>query len=1052
MKVLHGSWIPQNTDEFVQTGSFYLWVETLEQQRARPKQPKLHDRSLRDNELEAFLKDSLGVQDPPFPKFAVKNSISTKFFALPTTDKEPLPSIELSRYLEADLPDKFELQYWEIYCYRVTEIVNRSYQVSSVIKLLNDLHFLSLHEPEDLQLGNDLLFWYHYTQRFKTIILKDQYIPALKYRELKTRSKKETKFEIYPTWEIISEQFEADLQRYVDYMPLVCTAGVETPPKKVQLYDKATLLRHFSECLLNEIVTHTPHTQQFDKQVADTFIYDCVYSARKTTPYRTDSKALEEYKQWQIWRDKISRTHTDAAFDLLFQLQEAPSAKEDWLLEFWVASKKDPSYKLPLEEYWDKNQRGKTEVKKYLGKDFEKNLLLNLGYAARIYPKLWDGLETDQPVALTLKLEDAFAFLKETAWVLEDAGYRVAVPAWWTPSGRRRAKLRLKAGVSQKKPAKENKGYFSLDQLIQYQYQLAIGDEAVSEAEWRKLINAKTPLVQFRGQWIELDREKMQEMLEFWQKHAQEHPEMSLIDLMKLAAGTDEDIAVEHDNLLSDMLSRLQDKGKLELLDNIPGLQGTLREYQQRGVSWLNYLDTLGLNGCLADDMGLGKTVQVIARLLHEKSTQPTQPTLLIAPTSVVGNWQKEIEKFAPQLRSLLHHGTRRFKNEQEFQTVSQDYEIVITSYTLARKDAKLLSSLDWHRIVLDEAQNIKNPHSAQTKAICKLPAQHRLALTGTPVENRLMDLWSIFNFLNPGYLGKEAQFRKQFELPIQKENDRTRSTTLKKLVEPLILRRVKTDKNIIKDLPDKVEQKLFCNLTKEQASLYEAVVKDMVEKVENAEGIDRRGLILSALMKLKQICNHPAQFLQDNSDFLPERSHKLSRLSEMVSEVMEESESLLIFTQFKEIGDALEHYLKHTLHLNTYYIHGGTNRNKREQMITEFQDPETEPSVFILSLKAGGVGITLTKANHVFHFDRWWNPAVEDQATDRAFRIGQKKNVFVHKFVAIGTLEERIDQMIEDKKKLAGAIVGNDESWLTELDNEAFKKLIALNKNVILE
>ncbi len=314
------------------------------------------------------------------------------------------------------------------------------------------------------------------------------------------------------------------------------------------------------------------------------------------------------------------------------------------------------------------------------------------------------------------------------------------------------------------------------------------------------------------------------------------------------------------------------------------------------------------------------------------------------------------------------------------------------------------------------------------------------------------MDLWSIFNFLNPGYLGKEPQFRKQFEIPIQKDNDRTRSTILKKLVEPLILRRVKTDKNIIKDLPDKVEQKLFCNLTKEQASLYEAVVKDMVEKVENAEGIDRRGLILSALMKLKQICNHPAQFLQDSSDFSPERSHKLSRLSEMVSEVMDEGESLLIFTQFKEIGDALDHYLKHSLHLITYYIHGGTNRNKREQMITEFQDPETEPSVFILSLKAGGVGITLTKANHVFHFDRWWNPAVEDQATDRAFRIGQKKNVFVHKFVAIGTLEERIDQMIEDKKKLAGAIVGNDESWLTELDNEAFKKLIALNKNAILE
>jgi SNF2 family DNA or RNA helicase len=311
--------------------------------------------------------------------------------------------------------------------------------------------------------------------------------------------------------------------------------------------------------------------------------------------------------------------------------------------------------------------------------------------------------------------------------------------------------------------------------------------------------------------------------------------------------------------------------------------------------------------------------------------------------------------------------------------------------------------------------------------------------------------LWSIFNFLNPGYLGKETQFRKSFEIPIQKDNNQVQSTVLKKLVQPFILRRVKTDKDIIKDLPDKVEHKQYCNLTKEQASLYEATVKDVIEQLEEAEGIQRKGLILSTLMKLKQICNHPRQFLQDRSEFTPERSHKLERLGEMIEEVIAEGDSLLIFTQFTEIGEALQHYFKQSLHYNTYYLHGGTARPKREQMIAEFQDPETEPSAFVLSLKAGGVGITLTKANHVFHFDRWWNPAVEDQATDRAFRIGQKKNVFVHKFVTLGTLEERIDQMIEDKKKVASAIVGADESWLTELDNESFKQLIALNRQTVI-
>ncbi|MGB7414045.1 MAG: DEAD/DEAH box helicase, partial [Thermosynechococcaceae cyanobacterium] len=639
-------------------------------------------------------------------------------------------------------------------------------------------------------------------------------------------------------------------------------------------------------------------------------------------------------------------------------------------------------------------------------------------------------------------------------------GYKVMVPAWWTPKGRQRAKVKLRPQRKSLSGSDEkSKSYFSVENLVQYQYELAIGEQQVSEAEWLELVKAKSPLVQFRGQWMQLDPDKMQQMLEFWKTQQAENPDLSLLEIMRMAADGGEDVELDfdRDQTLAEMMAKLSDKSQLDAIANPKQLQGTLRDYQKRGVSWLHYLEQLGLNGCLADDMGLGKTVQVIARLVQERelATQVNEqvpPTLLIAPTSVVGNWRREMQKFAPHLNAIVHHGGERAQDSKDFKAMARQNDLVITSFTLARKDSKLLSAVHWQRIVLDEAQNIKNPKAAQTKAILKLNAQHRLALTGTPVENRLLDLWSIFNFLNPGYLGKQAQFRKSFEVPIQKQNDRVQSATLKKLVEPFILRRMKTDKSIIKDLPDKVEQKLYCNLTKEQASLYEAVVKEVAGELDEAEGIQRKGMILATLMKLKQICNHPRQFLQDESDFDPMRSHKLSRLTEMITEAVDEGESLLVFTQFTELGDALEKYIRQTQGYNTYYIHGGTNRNKREKMIAEFQDPETEPSVFILSLKAGGVGITLTKANHVFHFDRWWNPAVEDQATDRAFRIGQKKNVFVHKFVAIGTLEERIDEMIEDKKKLAGAIVGSDESWLTELDNEAFKKLIALNKTAILE
>ncbi|NOQ14571.1 MAG: ATP-dependent helicase, partial [Methyloprofundus sp.] len=568
----------------------------------------------------------------------------------------------------------------------------------------------------------------------------------------------------------------------------------------------------------------------------------------------------------------------------------------------------------------------------------------------------------------------------------------------------------------------------------------------------QQLVEMKMSLVYFRGQWVELDQDKMQEMLAFWQQQQEQPETLSVHELLQKLAEEGDSLEIDANDSLAEMMAHLNNHSELALIDNPPQLKAQLRDYQKRGVSWLRYLESLGLNGCLADDMGLGKTMQVIAALILEKQEGTTGPTLLVAPTSVIGNWQKEIQKFAPHLNTFIHHGSQREKDKTAFNDLCSRQDMLITSYTLVRKDSALLNSIAWHRVVLDEAQNIKNPKAAQTKAILKLEARHRLALTGTPVENRLMDLWSIFNFLNPNYLGKQAQFRKNYELPIQRDNNPVQSTILKQLIQPFILRRLKTDKSIIKDLPDKIENKQYCNLSKEQASLYQAVVSEVGEQLEDSEGIQRQGLMLSTLMKLKQICNHPMQFLQDDSPFTAERSHKLERLTEMLAEAIAEGDSVLIFTQFTEIGDKLSHYLSQAQHIPCHYLHGGILRKKREKMIEDFQDPEGPPSVFVLSLKAGGVGITLTRANHVFHFDRWWNPAVENQATDRAFRIGQKKNVMVHKFITLGTLEERIDQMIEDKQKMADSIIGNDESWLTKLDNQAFKELIALNKNSIME
>ena len=1087
MDVIHGTWFPDEPGDFVQKGSFCLWIETggpagdpalperslaaalsappkaargggrraAATQSAKERRqggPELHPRHLAGQALEAFLGEKLGIRDT-YAR-SVSRDLCHRLLLLPSAAGTPLPSFELLRDAGEEIPEEFELVWWEVACYRVHDL----------IKTLNDVNFAALYAAEAFELGHDLLFWHQFTRALKQVIARDQYIPALKYRVLAPRlgsaakkTKQQRSFAIEPAWEIVSEPYEAAIGRYTAAMPRACAAGSTHPgdPSASGFFDGETLLRHFSECLLQEIVTGTPFTAKLDQQIAGTLLYDCVYPYRPASRTLTPDAAIEEYHQWAAWRAKLTSAQTGAAFALCFRLEEAPANDADnWRLQFLVASKRDASFKLDLADYWAADPAARAGLIPYLGASFERNLLLALGYAARIEPRLWEGLETDRPAGLRLSLEEAFGFLKESAWVLEDAGCTVIVPAWYMPEGRRRAKVRLKTSAPQRKKAASPSGSFSLDGLVAYQYELSIGGERVSEEEWRRLVAAKTPLVQFRGQWIELDRDHIQRLLEFWQERERTEPELTLQDLLRAEAEGGDDLEWDHDEAVQAMVARLQDKSVMMPVADPPMLCGSLRDYQRRGVAWLRYLESLGLNPCLADDMGLGKTLEVIAHLLAERddASEALAPTLVIAPTSVVGNWQKEIGRFAPNLRTLVHHGGDRSKQESAFREACRESDVVITSFALARLDEKLLRGLQWRRVVVDEAQNIKNPQTAQARAVGKFPAQHRLALTGTPVENRLLDLWSIFNFLNPGYLGKQAQFRKSFELPIQRDNDLARSATLKKLVEPFILRRLKTDPRIIDDLPEKVEQKMFCNLTAEQASLYEAVVKEASRQVDEVEGIERRGLILATLTRLKQVCNHPAQFLQDGSAFTSERSHKLRRLVEMLEEVIASGESALVFTQYAELGRALEAYVARSLHCSVYYLHGGTSAAKRERMIAAFQDPETEPAVFILSLRAGGVGINLTRANHVFHFDRWWNPAVEDQATDRAFRIGQRKNVFVHKFVAIGTLEERIDQMIEEKRRISGTILGADESWLAELDNETFKDLIALQRSAVLE
>ncbi len=1019
MNIIHGAWVPENTQDFIQSGRFYLWVES-DEVSSRLNNP-VHPQHLQGQSCLDFLKKELAVSP-------VKEQGRLISLDLPTYQDQPLPSPEL-QHVKVDEP--VTLQNWQVFAYPLPD----------PLKTINNIHFLCCYQAASSRLGSDFLFWYYFSQSLRHVFAKDQYIPLL----LSKQSGK--KIELYRRWQAVSSHHETLIHHSAACMPLSCS----------QHYEPESLLRHFAEVLIHELLAAAASEmpQVFTKKVQYEFLATILLQRQTVEPIRTCQQIPDDFKYWHQWQQKLlgSDSETGSSLQLGLQLIEADAeAIDEWRLIFFLSSHKDPSLKEDLADYWDDKGHFHKVMDQSFGQAIEQQILINLAQAARIYPKLWQGMESSEPDAVLLTMEEAFDFLKESAWILEDAGFKIVIPAWLTPKGRRRAKLRLRTSVKSKSASTSAQSHLSMESLTDYHYELAIGDEALNPEEWQQLVDSKAPLIHFRGQWMELDRDKMQEMLAFIQQQKTDMPELTVQELLRKLAEEEDSFELDVQDSLAQMLAKLSDHSQLELIDNPEKLNAQLRDYQKRGVAWLRYLESLGLNGCLADDMGLGKTMQVISLLVMEHEQNKFSPTLLVAPTSVIGNWQKEIEKFAPHLTTLIHHGSEREQDADAFKQLSLRHDLLITSYTLARKDSRLLSALHWRRVVLDEAQNIKNPKTAQTKAILKLTADSRLALTGTPVENRLMDLWSIFNFLNPGYLGKQAQFRKTYELPVQRDNDPVQSTVLKKLIQPFVLRRLKTDKAIIKDLPDKIENKIYCNLSKEQASLYEVVVQDVVTQLDEAEGIQRQGLMLSTLMKLKQICNHPSQFLQDGSAFTPERSHKLERIGEMLEEAMDQGDSVLVFTQFTEIGDQLERYLAHEKHYKTYYLHGGTPRSKREQMIGDFQDPETGPCVFILSLKAGGVGITLTRANHVFHFDRWWNPAVENQATDRAFRIGQKKNVFVHKFVTLGTLEERIDQMIADKQKMADSIVGNDESWLTKLDNQAFKELIALNKYSVME
>ncbi|MDN7025438.1 DEAD/DEAH box helicase [Methanoculleus sp. FWC-SCC1] len=722
-----------------------------------------------------------------------------------------------------------------------------------------------------------------------------------------------------------------------------------------------------------------------------------------------------------------------------FRLDEPEGNGKRWRLSFHLQAVDDPGIVIPAADVWNRRGEACTSLAQRF-EDPQDRLLIDLGRASRIYPALQASLASRRPAAVSLSTGEAHAFLSEWAPLLIENGFGVILPTWWKETASRPA-LRLKV-----KPAREG-GQLGLDALVSFDWTVALGDRVLSSEEFEDLANLKVPLVRMHSRWMSVDGGGIERALTAFRKKFASGT-MTAADLLGIAAGADPDMPAVSEVAAEGWLRGFLDGVTIEPVPQPAAFAGTLRPYQQRGLAWLSFLTQNECGACLADDMGLGKTVQVIAYLLAERERGcPAAPTLLVCPMSIVGNWRREFARFAPDLAVAVHHGSGRAAGDA-FAGEAAAADVVITTYPLAVRDEESLASVAWGCIVLDEAQNIKNPATKQARAVRAIGAPRRIALTGTPVENRLTELWSIMEFLNPGYLGPFASFQSGFAVPVERYRDPARTARLRELIRPFVLRRMKTDRSIISDLPEKMEMKVICSLSAEQATLYEAVVQEMLERAESAEGIQRRGIVLGGLTRLKQICDHPALFLHDRSAF-GERSGKIARLEEMLEEVLDAGERALIFTQFAELGTLLEGYLRERFGTAVLYLHGKTAQKERDAMVQRFQQPGG-PHIFILSLKAGGTGLNLTAANHVFHLDRWWNPAVENQATDRAFRIGQTRDVQVRLMIAAGTLEERIDTLIEEKKALADQVIGTGEDWVSSLSTDQLRDLLTLRRDAV--
>ncbi|MBO0991536.1 DEAD/DEAH box helicase [Bacillus sp. SD088] len=749
------------------------------------------------------------------------------------------------------------------------------------------------------------------------------------------------------------------------------------------------------------------------------------------------AEELNTYFDEEKWSEWANLSEENLPFSIGLRLVEPDTDEEPWGLETVLRDVKNP------EKVYTTDEKPPKRWQPYLE---------NVAKEEKRWIQLFPWLEGEQGITKSLEEAAAWDFLTEASEKLLSLGVDILLPSWW--EAMREANLTVKARIKQT-GTQYRPSFVGLDAMLNFNWRFSMNGAELSEEEFQKLVQEQRRLVKVRGRWVKLDPKMIAHLQALMTQAKKEGLRMQDIFAMEaeeeLASTPEEEfdprafaqIKIELNQSLKKMLKQLHTLDDIPSIQISPHLLGALRPYQRLGVDWLAFLRQFGFGACLADDMGLGKTIQLIAYLLHVKNELVSkQPALIICPTTVLGNWQRELERFAPSLKVVLHYGPNRPK-DNAFPDSIQNADVVLTSYGLTHLDFEEFSTVDWGTIALDEAQNIKNAETKQSRAIRKLKGVHHIALTGTPMENRLAELWSIFDFINHGYLGTFGQFQKKYISPIEKDNSEVKIKELQRLIKPFLLRRTKRDPEVELNLPEKLEQKEYCALTAEQAALYEDLVQETFSKIETLSFFERKGLILQMLNRLKQLCNHPALYLKETPpERTLDRSNKMKTLVELADTVVERGEAGIIFTQYIQMGEMIRHLLQQRFSIQVPFLNGSMPKAKRDEYVARFQAGEFP--FFLLSLKAGGTGLNLTAANHVIHYDRWWNPAVENQATDRAYRIGQDRFVHVHKFITTGTLEERIDMMLEKKQALNEEIIRSDQ-WVTELSNDELRSLLSL-------